>query len=879
MKKSISFLWRTLVAVVIVISLVSAISIQATLSAPTTVSAAPPAGCPRTPTTPSPANLSTTNVFTGLSWAITTNATRWDVYWDNDGDGIPGDDIMVSNQISTNSTSFSDLMTALSLDALDSCETYYWQVVAWNTSSGNPNACSNTSKIFQFNTGPMIGAVTGWTWEFPHATVGGPYNDDPTPYNTNTRDSIMVVFDDNCFNDYLNTSFRVTYTYSANGRLSTMVNETPKAAVIHYWNENDYENCGSSDDYALVFLTLSKPMATNATPTVRLMNGTTQVQSLTADDGIAPIIELSYTGSPYAGGDITVTATATEPLEDAYIVTSSDDSNYLPTSNFFPAEVQEPDEYGGYCYDGNNFDWFGYTDMSEMDTYGSVASYTFNMEAQNPNDTFFVEVYAHDNTWCDDGWDDSACKWWRHEKWSSSSQTIEGYETIVLHLVEGWNLISFPRTPADPTLRGVFGDNIVNKVYTFKSDRWYGAKYDSASGTWMTPAGVGPLTTINIEPGVGYWVYCSNAGVDQDFYEYYLSELASYYGMGCDTNVEVSWTDLIVELQPAAVGPVTPPSYALTQGWNLVGVPVQGSLDAYQLKWGGQSEIHHAPVTLVSDFLTSVKDKWKALYWYLPTFTVWSDCGPGPSPTPGYYGNSVTFPSGYQIATPDTTQSPAWKLAYWMSAFGGMSYIPQEVPAWVLGTNVGFTKAVEGGGTYYNCDEDYLEFGFNSEGYTDANEYIWGSFDGSTDGSSDIVSGEFDGYIDRGPMQEDFYATFSGTLNWLPDDYTDAEFSITGTFTGTTEMGRTITGTLNIQGYYDGGDVCYDNYYIDGGIDGTITSTGIFSNMAIDDAMMKDIAPVVMPGFGYWVWMDSVGTLIPSVATATGGTYYYYEEP
>jgi hypothetical protein len=469
------------------------------------------------------------------------------------------------------------------------------------------------------------------------------------------------------------------------------------------------------------------------------------------------------------------------------------------------------------------------------------------MEAADPQDTFFVDVYVHDYTWCD--YDDG--EWWEHEKWSSASQFIQSQDTIILHLFQGWNLISFPRTPATPTLRGTFGDNIVSKVYTYKNNAWSGSIYDPASGNWQTPAGFGAITSL--QAGVGYWVYCSAAGVDQDFYEAYLSELASYYGT-CDTELEIAWTNLMVEVQPAAVGPVTPPSYALSAGWNLVGVPLQGSLDLFQTRdWWGNDEMNHMPVSLVTDFLASVKPHWKALYWYLPTFTLWSDCD---SPDV-----SITFPAGYQIATPDTTQSPAWKLAYWLSAFGslGISYIPQEVPAWVLGTEETFTTDLIG--SFSGGD-----FGGDFEGYTSTDTYLEGDFDGiyNYDGTT---YGEFDGWVDRDDdevydpgLDEDFSGTFHGWWSFSDDN----DILMGGDFNGTTELGRTITGS------YDATQDFGDSYY-QGVITGTITSNGIFSNMQIDDAIMQDIAPVVMPGYGYWVWLDQAGTLIPVEAIATGG--------
>ena len=686
MKKSTNLIWRLLIAVILVFSLVSALSLQVT--APATVSAASaPLGCPKMPASPSPANLATgVSIYTNLSWGKTVNATLFDVWFDTDYDGNGGTE--VASQISVLSVTNVDLVNELG-SQLECCTDYYWKVVAWNASG----QCSNSSLVWQFTTSPLVGAATGWTWVFPYNTVGT-RGDEAQPYDTNTRNSIMVILDKSCQENYialgnredgggfslLNASnFKVTYTISQNGRIQSIVNETPKAAVYHDWHEDSYL-CKGDESYGLVFLTLSKPMATDATPTVYYIGSNKAVLGSTvADDGIAPIVDLTISGSPYLGGLITVTATATEPLTNALIVVKDvkRGADTLPTTNYFPVDVQEANEYGGYCtqwWRDHTLRSYGDTELQEMDQTGSnTAAYTFNTEALAPGTNLFVEVYAHDNTYCDgyyQYWDiDQSCKWWRHETWSSSSQSITGTDTIDLHLVEGWNLISFPRTPADPILSGVFGDEIVNKVYTYIGGRWYGAIYDSASGNWVAPSGIGVLTSV--QGGVGYWVYCSAAGTAQDFCSRYLKYIFEDFGRRLDTNV--AWTDLLVQLSPAAVGAVTPPSYSLSAGWNLIGVPVQGSLDQYQLSTNSkhETEVLHAPVTQVSDFLSSINGHWKAIYWYLPLFTIWSDQNHGPD-------ESYTFASGYLGATPDTAQDFNWRLAYWMTAFGGISPIPQD---------------------------------------------------------------------------------------------------------------------------------------------------------------------------------------------------------
>jgi len=536
--------------------------------------------------------------------------------------------------------------------------------------------------------------VTGWTWEFPFNTVDDTPSDmsDAGPYNTNDRTSIMVIFDSCTDADSLNAlQFKVTYNISVGGKMTPVVNETPLATVHHSWTEEPIDCRDQGDqDYELLFLTVSKPMATNSTPTVYLMNGATVIGSTVADDGIAPMLDLSISGSPYAGGQVKITVTSSEPLWEASMAVSKDgrwDWNPdLPNANLFPALVEEADEYGGYCTWFRDLNDEAYTDLGLMRVNGSTATRTFTMEAQTPQESFIVEVYAHDYTWCDLGclWDDGQY-WWHHEKWSSASQFITGTDVIELHLVEGWNLISFPRTPVNPTINGTFGDGIVNKVYTYKAGKWSGAIYNINSGLWTTPAGLTALTTL--EGGVGYWVYCSKAGTYQETaselleymaYDYYeeLNPLPSPTVSPDDLDVYVAWTALQVYLQPAAVGPVIPPSYNLSAGWNLVGVPVQGSLDQYQLRWESRwgyadQYVIHAPVTLANDFLTGLD--WNVLYWYLPQYTVWQDI-----PMP--FDRTYTFSSGYQAATPSTVGRMNWQAA-WLATMGaGISIYPQELP-------------------------------------------------------------------------------------------------------------------------------------------------------------------------------------------------------
>jgi hypothetical protein len=279
---------------------------------------------------------------------------------------------------------------------------------------------------------------------------------------------------------------------------------------------------------------------------------------------------------------------------------------------------------------------------------------------------------------------------------------------------------------------------------------------------------------------------------------------------------------------------------------------------------------------MVSDFLSSVGEKWKMLYWYLPPITIRADCA---GPAPAIY----TFPSGYQAATPDTTQSMAWKLAFWMSALGsGISCFPADIPDWVITENVEedfYGDESYDGGSYYEynwSDCTYLndEFWFDFEGYTDEGNYIYLDFDGEVNwntwevyGWDDCCSSE----VWNSEIGSWEYIDFS-FQNGEMHDY-DGEIELVASFSGTTNTGREITGTFDV--WFDesgtGDDGCdYYYYYLDEiYVTGTITDSTV-GDFDIDDSIMEDIAPVVIPGYGYWVWMDSAGWLVPSVGTSTG---------
>lgn len=675
----------------------------------------------------------------------------------------------------------------------------------------------------------MIGGVTGWTWEWCYnynlPMLGLEECNGGYPYNTNTRTSIMVVFDNTFYPADINASnFLVSYTTRQAGREREIVDETPLAAEYHSWYDDEYTDLW----YGLVFLTLKNPMATDCHPYVELVNETGAVVDVLdpAADGIAPMISIAVDGDPHAGGLVTVTATASEDLSYASILYDCS-TDGLPTIEWFPIGMEPPGFYGGYC------DTPGRDGCWDSDPYwedDNIAVWEFDMEAADPQDTFYVEVLVHDYTYCD---------WWCiHQKWNTESVFLQGKDTLVMHLWEGWNLISFPRTPVDPTLRGVFGDMGVNKIYTFKNSRWYGSIYDIESGKWTTPRGLRGLSTV--EAGVGYWVYCSPLGgdvyYDSEWYWEYLTGLASEK-LGLQVYLNTVWNDLVVELQPAGTAGAVPPSYRLQKGWNLVGVPVLGSLDLMQMEyWGGAPTLTHLPMTKVSDFLSGVD--WSSLFWYLPTLTADYDI-----PMDGDL--VLIWPAGYHGTTPATCDDPDWKVGFWMSAFSNFGVpfgLEEPVDLAVYEDYTGEFITDLGGGP---CD--FMSY---FEGYTEYGDYFEGELCGDIDYSMWTTTGFVDGYIERNDddYHEDFYGTFTG---WFDPDISPG-IPVGGSFTGTTESGNIMKGTYG--GNRGPGGPLPD--FI-GSVQGTIYPA--------DAGLMETTVPVVLPGYGYWVYADQGGEVLVPV--------------
>jgi len=145
--------------------------------------------------------------------------------------------------------------------------------------------------------------------------------------------------------------------------------------------------------------------------------------------------------------------------------------------------------------------------------------------------------------------------------------TLSAYN---IYLMPEWNLISLPLIPDDDDITALLGDvDGVEKV-------WY---YDAASETWQVyntdPAVPSDLATM--ETGKGYWVYMAEEAFS------YSDPIAPGLPQ-TPTPIKFSYEGQVLE--PATV----PPTYALAEGWNLVGLhserskpvntylrPVQGS--------------------------------------------------------------------------------------------------------------------------------------------------------------------------------------------------------------------------------------------------------------------------------------------------------------
>ena len=117
-----------------------------------------------------------------------------------------------------------------------------------------------------------------------------------------------------------------------------------------------------------------------------------------------------------------------------------------------------------------------------------------------------------------------------------------------VELLAGWNAVSVPAMPVEPTIENVFTIAEVDQVVSWESSTpeapWRIAT--KVDGVWSTNSEFAPLTTI--QAGKGYWVH-ANGFVDQS----------------------VMLTG-IPDRESAANAPAGPIGIATVKGWNFVGV-------------------------------------------------------------------------------------------------------------------------------------------------------------------------------------------------------------------------------------------------------------------------------------------------------------------
>ena len=139
------------------------------------------------------------------------------------------------------------------------------------------------------------------------------------------------------------------------------------------------------------------------------------------------------------------------------------------------------------------------------------------------------------------------------------SKTVKVTERALfkVNLIPGWNMISFPGTPADSSVAAVIGSTPVTTIYTFApttASKWMVAVRERMEDGTFGPF-VGNLT--NIDPNQAYWVLT-------DTFEAIQVDIPPLQG-GAD---------------PGST-PSTPPTIEVVEGWNLIPVlDVTGALSA-----------------------------------------------------------------------------------------------------------------------------------------------------------------------------------------------------------------------------------------------------------------------------------------------------------
>ena len=152
-----------------------------------------------------------------------------------------------------------------------------------------------------------------------------------------------------------------------------------------------------------------------------------------------------------------------------------------------------------------------------------------------------------------------------------------------LQVSPGWNLISVPGTPADPSLNAVIPPGAgVSAVMSYQDNNWLTAAVNE-DGSWQ-----GSL--MQIEAGYGYWVFATS-----------FATIAP----------------LIPENDPTSV----PPTVRVTHGWNLLGV-----VDLFQNAPGKAPGANGGGSGEADEYFTSID--WRVAYTFDPQYHRWVRISP-----------------------------------------------------------------------------------------------------------------------------------------------------------------------------------------------------------------------------------------------------------
>ena len=360
----------------------------------------------------------------------------------------------------------------------------------------------------------MFDAITGWHWVGAGHT--GSYSD---------RYSIMVTFNKELDPATVSASdFQVT---------------NPTATITSIELHNNVGNGNSNGNWSVVFLNLAAPLATDATPTVKLVGNVSTLgytgacqavscetlpnASVISEDGIAPMLTLSTTpANPTYNQVVTVTMTSTETLSE-------------------------------YCYNLCGLDKSDNVRVWVSSDYGPDSSVIMTPNPTSNGKVWtgtFVNTIPSDYEWRVEA---EACQclnpcdlWpWKVPQCAEASLIFDGFDFVQIHVCEGWNLISVSDTLLEPSISKAFSRftsenhyGPVTKVCYFTggtSGTWQASVLNPVTGLWT-----GTITTI--DPGKAYWVWCDDGGLD-----------------------------LMMRLAPRS--PVASvPSIPLQAGWNMVGI-------------------------------------------------------------------------------------------------------------------------------------------------------------------------------------------------------------------------------------------------------------------------------------------------------------------